>query len=233
MNSPILIPGPSNLRAMADRDLRFLVLHRLHRLGPAGQPHIAGLAVDGRPDVLLVPVLGAPGLLDRRSPMASSTSSRSIDFSRATASATSSSSGRAIAVPCLGLSVAFARGAGWGRTKSRARLGSLAVGRCGCRLDQRVGENETSGSHLRQGQSNFRSVIEAEPSLAPSVPSMMPERLWRPSSVGVAISTLVAWLETGSSRGAASTAGRSGGTHLQRPGARHDLQHPERRRSDG
>src|ERR1700735_5160157 len=47
-----------------DRDLRFLVLDRFHRLGPARQAHVAGLAVDRGADVLLVPVLGAAGLLD-------------------------------------------------------------------------------------------------------------------------------------------------------------------------
>ena len=47
-----------------DRDLGFLVLHRLDRLGPARQAHVAGLAVDGGADVLLVAVLGAAGLLD-------------------------------------------------------------------------------------------------------------------------------------------------------------------------
>ncbi len=47
-----------------DGDLGLLVLHRLHRLGPAREAHVAGLAVDGGADVLLVPVLGAAGLLD-------------------------------------------------------------------------------------------------------------------------------------------------------------------------
>ena len=47
-----------------DGDLRLLVLDRLDRLGPARQAHIAGLAVDRRADVLLVPVFGAAGLLD-------------------------------------------------------------------------------------------------------------------------------------------------------------------------
>ena len=47
-----------------DRDLGFLVLHNLHRLGPARQAHIAGLAVDRGADVLLVAVLGTASLLD-------------------------------------------------------------------------------------------------------------------------------------------------------------------------
>ncbi len=45
-------------------DLRLLVLDHLDRLGPARQAHVAGLAVDGGADVLLVAVLGAAGLLD-------------------------------------------------------------------------------------------------------------------------------------------------------------------------
>ena len=47
-----------------DGDLGLLVLHRLDRFGPARQAHVAGLAVDRGADVLLVPVLGAAGLLD-------------------------------------------------------------------------------------------------------------------------------------------------------------------------
>ena len=61
--SPSLISGLNFLRDV-DGDLGLLVLHRLHRLGPARQAHVAGLAVDRGADVLLVAVLGAAGLLD-------------------------------------------------------------------------------------------------------------------------------------------------------------------------
>ena len=46
------------------RNLRLLVLHHLDRLGVAAQAHIAGLAVDGGTNILLMPVFGAAGLLD-------------------------------------------------------------------------------------------------------------------------------------------------------------------------
>ena len=64
MNSPILISG-LNLRAMWTGICVSSFSTRLHRLGPARQAHVAGLAVDGGADVLLVAVLGAAGLLDR------------------------------------------------------------------------------------------------------------------------------------------------------------------------
>ena len=47
-----------------DRHLRLVVLDFLDRLRPARQPHVAVALVDRRPDVLLVPVFGAAGLLD-------------------------------------------------------------------------------------------------------------------------------------------------------------------------
>ena len=62
---PELDAGP-DLLGDAERDLGVLVLHRLllDHLGPALQLHLAVLAVDKGADVLLVPVLGAAGLLD-------------------------------------------------------------------------------------------------------------------------------------------------------------------------
>ena len=47
-----------------ERDLRLLVLHDLHRLGPARQANVAVLAVDGGADVFLGAVFRAAGLLD-------------------------------------------------------------------------------------------------------------------------------------------------------------------------
>ncbi len=63
MNSPTLMSGLELARDV-DGDLGLLVLHGLDRLGPARQADVAGLAVDGGADVLLVAVLGAAGLLD-------------------------------------------------------------------------------------------------------------------------------------------------------------------------
>ena len=49
----------------AQRELGRLVLDRLDHFEIAHQVDVAGLAVDARPDVVLVPVLGAASLLNR------------------------------------------------------------------------------------------------------------------------------------------------------------------------
>ena len=75
--------------------------------------------------------------------MASSTSSRSMFFSRATASATSSSSGRAMAV-----SMMASRSVGPGRG-------------CGG-VDQRVGQHQLGAADVGERQGDFVAVVEAE-----------------------------------------------------------------------
>ncbi len=77
--------------------------------------------------------------------IASSTSSRSIDFSRATASATRSSSGRVTAVS---ISV---RPLSWSRWWLRGRG------------DQRVGQHELGAANVGERQGHFRAVVEPHP----------------------------------------------------------------------
>ncbi len=139
--------------------------------------------------------------------IASSTSSRSMFFSRATASATSSSSGRAIAVS-MATSV------------SGVRLGvQLASGLAGGGFDQGVGQDKLRAANVGVANGDFRTVVEPKPRgllvgpqnhAGEALAAVLREEGFNPRQMaGEAVPVL----------DAGQRAVDAGGTDLQRPGA--------------